>query len=268
MKIINDFQTKIFIENKKGRTIFSLWVICLLVIMSPALPSCSKKARVLTDQELYNQAMDYLGKDKFRKAEEVFGRLTEEYPESPLMAKTRLNRADCYFQLKEFDSARAEYERFLNLHPLHSKADMARFRIGQTFFKQILGPDRDQTYTIKALESFERFLKEYPQSQMTEEAKDSVSKCRLRLSEHDLYVARFYLKTGSYKAARGRLQKIWSLYPEVPWRDETLYLLSQTYMMEGMLDEARGVQAYLCREFPESPFTEKIKVSCKDIEPE
>jgi outer membrane protein assembly factor BamD len=230
--------------------------------------SCSKQEKVLTDQELYHQAQDFLGKEKYYKAGEFLDRLEQEYPESPLMAQVRLNRADIHFKLEEFDQARAEYDRFLNLHPVHPQADFARFRIAVTFFEQIFSVDRDQSATIKALEAFERFLKEYPQSLLVSQAKEKVSVCRLKLAEQDRYIARFYLKTGSYRAARGRLQKIWNLYPEVPWKDEILFLLSQSYLREGMIDEAKRVACYLYQQFPDSQFIEKIQVSCQDIETE
>jgi len=262
-----DFEIKVSIGNKReiGRSISLSLTFMLLMGLAFSFLSCSKHEKVLTDQDLYNQAMDYMGREKYLRAGEFLDRMEEEYPESPLMAKARLNRADIHFRLSEFDEARAEYERFLNLHPVHAQADLARFRVALTYFEQILSLDRDQTSTIKALEAFERFLKEYPKSPFIPEAREKVDICRLRLAEQDLYVARFYIKTGSYRAARGRLQKIWRLYPEIPWRDEVLYLLSQTYEKEGMIDEAVNVTCQLYKQFPDSPFTENVQVSCPDI---
>ena len=219
----------------------------------------------MTDLDLYNQAMEYLGREKFLKAGESLDRLEEEYPESLLMSEARLSRADIHFRLKEFDEARGEYERFLNLHPVHPQADLARYKIAMSYFEQVMDIDRDQSFTVKALEAFERFLKEYPQSVFVLEVKEKVSLCRLKLAEQDLYIARFYLRTGSYRAARGRLQKIWNLYPEAPWRDEVLYLLSETYQREGMIDEARQTLCHLYRVFPNSQFIEKIQLSCQEI---
>ena len=240
------------------------------LVMSVALmfPSCTKREKVLTDQEIYAQAMDYMGRKKYERAGYVLDRLEEEYPESPLMAEARLKRAEIHFQLKEFDDAGSEYERFLNLHPVHEKADFARFRIALAFFDQTLSIDRDQTATVQALEAFERFLKEYPKSALVPEARKKIAVCRLRLAEQDLYIARFYLKTGAYQSSRGRLQRIWRLYPEVSWRDEVLYLLSETYRREGMIDEAKYVECQLYQMFPESPFIEKIQFPCREIDPE
>ena len=245
-------------------------LLIMILFMSASLlfSSCSKREKPLTDQELYGQAMDYMGRKKYLRAGEFLDRLEEEYPESPLMADARLKRAEIHFQLKEFDDARSEYERFLNLHPVHEKADLARLRIALTFFNQILSIDRDQTATVQALEAFERFLKEYPKSPLVSEVRENIATCRLKLADHDLYVARFYLITGAYQSSRGRLQKIWRLYPDVPWRDEVLYLLSETYRMEGMNDEARHVECQLYQMFPESPFLEKIQFPCQEIDPE
>jgi len=227
--------------------------------------SCTKKERVFTDHELYDQAANYLDKEKFRDAEEVFKMLEEEYPESELMAKARISRADCLFQLKEYDKATQEYERFLSFHPLHPDAGLARFRIALSYYKQTLKIDRDQSYTIKALEAFERLLKEYPKSIFAQEAREKASECKSRLLKHDLYVIRFYLKTGSYKAARGRLQEIWNLYPEIVRKDEVLFLLYKTYMMEGMINEAEHILGNLCRDFPNTQYLKKLQDTCQEI---
>ena len=251
-------------ENKKSFQVY-LFFIALFFCLALSFFSCTKKEKVLKDQDLYNQAMDYMGRKKLRKAAETLQRLENEYPESPLMAKTRLNSANVHYKLEEFDLAREEYERFLNFHPLHPESDLARFRIAKTYFEEVLDTDRDQTFTIKALEAFERFLKEYPQSSYVTEAKVKVAECRLKLAEQDLYVARFYLKTGAYRAARGRLKRIWDVYPEVLWRDEVLFLLSQTYKGEGMEDEAQHVMCKLSQEFPESQFAKKVQTSCQEI---
>ncbi|MGA1795121.1 MAG: outer membrane protein assembly factor BamD [bacterium] len=242
------------------RVVCALALCTLLVVFS-----CSKGKKVLTDQDLYNKASDYVDRKKYYQAGEVLDRLAQEYPESPLMAETRLKRADVHFRLKEFDQARAEYDQFLNLHPVHPQAPLSRFRIAMTHFEEILDIDRDQTATIKALESFERFLKEYPQSDRASEAREKITACRERLAEHDRYVARFYLKTGSYRAARGRLRKIWELYPEISWRDEVLFLLAETYKLEGMVDEATYVLCTLRRTFPESPHIKGMTFSCEDM---
>jgi len=234
--------------------------ICAVLVVS----SCSKREKVPTDQELYNKASNYLNKKKYYQAGMVLDRLAQEYPESPLMAETRLKRADVHFRLEEFDQARAEYEQFLNLHPVHPQASLVRFRIAMSHFEELLTIDRDQTSTIKALESFERFLKEYPQSEQASEARERIMICRGRLAEHDRYVARFYLKKGSYRAARGRLRKIWGQYPEISWRDEVLFLLAETYKQEGMVDEAGHVLCTLLRTFPDSLHIKGMTLSCQD----
>lgn len=225
--------------------------------------SCTKKERVLTDQELFNKGTELINKEKFRNAEEYFNRIEEEYPDSPLIANARLNKADCKIKLKEFDLARDEYVHFINMHPLHPKADIARYRIALTYYNQILSTDRDQTFTINAIEEFERYLKEYPQSPLVPEVKEMITDCRKNLMEHDFYIVRFYLKTGAYKAARERLQEMNLLYPESGRKDEILYLIYKTYLKEGMSDEAKFVSLSLCKDYPHSPFTRDIESICK-----
>ncbi|MGA1823286.1 MAG: outer membrane protein assembly factor BamD [bacterium] len=233
-------------------------IITILIILITSFISCTKAVETLDAQKIYEEAKDAMESKKYLKAGELWEKLEREYPESDLMSITRLNEAHVFYEMKEYDKAREAYLRFLKLHPLHKEAHTARYRIALCYFSEITASDRDQTATQYAQEEFHRYLQEYPNGELSDKVKEHLKFTRSRLAEHDLYIATFYFNKKDYSAARNRLHKVLSIYPNISWIDRLLFLYFQTYLYEGMIDEARYFSDLLQEKYPESVFIEKI----------
>ena len=232
--------------------------ISAIAISMLSFISCTKSVETIDAQRIYEEATDAMESKKYLKAGELWDKLEREYPESDLMSITRLNEAHVFYEMKEYEKAREAYLRFLKLHPLHKEAHTARYRIALCYFSEITASDRDQTATKYAQEEFHRYLQEYPKGELSDKVKQNLNLTRSRLAEHDLYIATFYFKKKDYPAARNRLHKILSTYPQILWKDRLLFLYFQTYFYEGMVDEARYFSDLLQKKYPESVFIEKV----------
>ena len=134
----------------------------------------------------------------------------------------------------------SSYREFLTLFPQHPKSDYAQFRAGESYFKQMGSPDRDQTATHQALEEYQRLLDVYPQSTWVEPARDKIRQCRQALARADFQVGYFYQKTRkSWRSAIGRYETIVTEYPDYEKFDEVLFRLSQCLAFSGRYAEAR-----------------------------
>ena len=202
--------------------------------------------------------MNAMESKKYIKAGELWEKLEREYPESELMAITRLNQAHVYYETGEYENAQEAYYRFLKLHPLHKDAHIARYKIGLCSFKEISTKDRDQTATKNAQDEFRRYLQEYPTGELVDKVKKNLNLCRSRLAEHDLYIVKFYMKKKNYASARSRLSKILNTYSNISFMDNILYLYYKSYFYEAMYDESKYFSDLLIKNFPDSAYIAKI----------
>jgi outer membrane protein assembly factor BamD len=120
------------------------------------------------------------------------------------------------------------------------------------YFRSADSPDRDQTFTKKALEQFRLLVKQMPDSQYVPDAQQRIEAARNKLAEKDLYVGRFYFDRGNYAAAAGRLQGLLGEYDRAGFDDEALYFLGESLWRLEQKDEARAVFLRLVQEESQS----------------
>ncbi|NDY42476.1 outer membrane protein assembly factor BamD [Dissulfurirhabdus thermomarina] len=172
-------------------------------------------AQLVEAADLARQAMAVYRKGQFIQAEELFQKLKDRFPFTPYASLAELRLADCrFYQGGRYEEAITQYEEFEKLHPANEAIPYVVFQIGTSYYRLMEAPDRDQTATRKMIETYERLLKRFPDSPYTLEARRRIAAGRERLAEHELVVARWYLRVGKRAQARFRLEGILRDYPE------------------------------------------------------
>jgi outer membrane protein assembly factor BamD len=181
---------------------------------------------------------------------------TENSLERNYDPKVILKRAEAFYEREEYIEAAAEYQHFIDLHPLHEWADYALFRLGMSHFRRIGTIDRDPEPVQKAMETFQRLLSVYPQTQYADEVRSRIRACQEILARNQLYVGRFYFKKAAYPAAIARFKQILSTYPDLPAAPEALYYLGLAYYKQGSPGEAIASLRDLLARYPDTPYRE------------
>lgn len=173
-------------------------------------------------------------------------------PELNVLAELKI--AEAHFLAENYVESAAAYENFLKQHPEHERTPQVLYQLGMSYYHQILSADRDQTATRNAMVTFESLLKRFPADSKKEEVQVLIARCRDLLAEHEVYVGRFYLRTGSYPAAISRLKGVFTLYPNYYNRDKAYFYLGQAYLRNG--DRQPAIDAFntLFKEFPRSEY--------------
>lgn len=204
---------------------------------------------------------DPLGAD-IRKALGVTKNSAEETKDSlerNYDPKVILKRAEALYQREEYIEAAGEYQHFLDLHPLHQWADYAQLKLGMSYFKQFTTIDRDSEPVQKALESFQKLMTTYPNTQYADEAQKRIADCRDRLARHQFYVGHFYYKQEAYPAAIYRFEQILATYPNDPIAADVLYYLALSYEQQGKAEQAVTRLQDLITKFPKSHYQNKAR---------
>jgi len=247
------------VKNTLPAKVFNPVAVLLAVILTASLfTGCTPANRQIKNfkgpGDLYGQAMDDYLEVRYEEAEKKFKKLVEEFPLSPYSLEAELLLGDISYATEKYDEASAYYTSFVAMHPTHPRASYALFQKGMSYFRDVLGADRDQTSTRKALFAFEDLVKDYPGSPYYEKSKELIGFLRRRLADREFYIGRFYFKNKNYKAALSRFRDILSDYPEVGLTDQTLYYIGESYTRIGEKRLAEDAFTTLITDYPESQF--------------
>ena len=194
------------------KRIFGVSLLCMFIVSACAWfqPKEEKPAH-----ELARDGMEAYQNGKYDKAIEHFERLKDWYPFSKFAILAELKVADAYFRLKQYEDAIFAYENFERLHPRNEAVPYVIYQIGMCYFEQIDTVDRDQTSNKKALEAFDRLIKQFPEDPYALTAAEHMKKSLKILAGHEFYIGLYYFKSKHYKAALHRFKAVLSLYPDV-----------------------------------------------------
>ncbi len=229
----------------------AILTLCLLVVACSSKPELSQQdlaAKHFQEGERLFEAKMYT--DAIAAWEKV--RDTFYSPELSMLAEIKI--ADTYFISEQYAEAATAYSDYLDRHPNDSREGTILFRLGLSYYKQILSADRDQTATQNSLITMQKLLARYPDHPKADEAKVLEIRCQTRLAEHEVYVGRFYLKKEQYRAAIMRLEGVLKQYPDYYYRDETYYYLALAYKETQQKDKVKSLVEKLKTEFPRSRY--------------
>jgi outer membrane protein assembly factor BamD len=246
-----------------------LTTVLSAALLAAGLAACAGKKDAVPagtaepDKFLYAKGTEAIEKKRWMTAREYFRRIIDSYPQSELRPDSKLGVGDSYLGEGSVESlllAVNEYREFLTFYPTSPRADYAQYKLGMTYFKQMRGPQRDQTETREAVREFQTFMERYPNSQLRPEVEAKLREARDRVSTSEYQVGVFYYKQRWYPGAIDRLRALMKSDPGFTYRDGLYYYLAEALVKVRLDAEALPLLDKLLAEFSQSEYLEKAKV--------
>lgn len=235
------------------------WIFPLLICLILTACGGSKVKPETSAEKYFRQGEKYFESDLIDDAIASWEKVRDTFYSPELSMLAELKIAEAYYVSKRYEEAALAYQEFLKQHPNDFRAANILFRMGMSYYQQILAPDRDQTSTENAMKSFQKLTSRFPNDPRAQEAGNLIQRCRTRLAEHEVYVGRFYLKRKQYQPAIQRLTAILESFPDYYYRDEAYFYLGKAYISTNQHDKAQAVYEKLFEEFPGSDFIEEAQ---------
>ena len=230
---------------KTGMLRFKIQIFFIILVL---FNSCSKettqksiikeKSLELQVQEAYNEGMEALeGGDvlyaakKFNEAEILFPQAVSA-PQSALMA------AYSYYTQDYYGDAIAELERFIKLYTTHKDLVYAYYLLAICYYEQIVDEKKDLQSIIKAKETFNIILKDYPNTEYAIDAEFKVDLIDDILAAKEMYLGRYYFDKKKWIPAINRFREIIDNYDTTIYAEEALHRLVEVHYIIGLIDEA------------------------------
>ncbi len=214
------------------------------------LAACAAKEPPFDPVKAFQDAEEDMRKEAFEKARKNYQAIQEKSPDKSYDAILMLRVADTYYGEEKYSEALVEYQAFLNYHPANRDAAYAQYQIGMCNYKDLSTIDRDPSPAYAVVKEMQKLLDKYPKSGYEDQARKYIAICRDWIADYELYVARFYYKKDSYKAAATRCEKLLKDYPGSTAEKEALYYAGLSYTELGEKDKARSKFETLAEKYP------------------
>jgi outer membrane protein assembly factor BamD len=214
-------------------------------------------------QRLNSEAEIAMRSRDYEKAIGLYEKIRSRYPHGRYALQADLEIAYGYYKKGEAASAIAAADRFIKLHPHHPNVDYLYYLKGLATFNErgIVDKltaqdisDRDPKALRDSFASFKELVTRYPDSKYAKDARLRMTYLVNTLAEHELHVARYYMKREAYVAAVNRCKFVIETYPDTPAVEKALVIMISAYDLLGMEDLKQDSLRVLKTNYPNSPF--------------
>lgn len=212
-------------------------------------------------ERLYAEAELKMRERDYDKAISYFQTLESRYPHGRHAMQAQLEVAYAYFKKNEPVLCIAAADRFIKMHPNHPNIDYAYYLKGIATFNDrgIVDKltrqgvsDRDPKSLRASFFSLKELVTRYPDSRYTKDATLRMTYLVNQLADHELHVARYYMKRKAYVAALNRAKYVIEAYPDSTAKEEALVIMISAYDLLEMDDLKQDSMRVLQTNFPES----------------
>lgn len=213
-------------------------------------------------ERIYRAGEEKMIDKDYDKAIGYFQKLESRFPHGKYATQAQLEIAYAYYKKSDPISALAAADRFIKLHPNHPNVDYAYYLKGLATFNErgIIEKytlqeisDRDPKTLKLSFAAFKELTDRYPKSRYFKDATQRMVYLVNSLSQHELHVARYYMKRQAYLAALNRAKYVLEYYPNSASVEEALVISISAYDFMELNDLKQDTVRVLKTNYPQNP---------------
>jgi len=221
--------------------------------------------RGMPSEDQFAYAKMLFDKKDYYKAKMQFNIIVMNNPGSAIIEKAQFYLAESYYYSKEYILAIEEYEKFIRSLPRSAFVDDAQYKIGMCYINLAPGYALDQEYTVKASAQFQRFLEEYPDSELKPEAEKRMYECREKLAKKEYKTGELYRKMGYYNSAIISYDAVIEKYYDTEFADDAQFWKGECYRKMWDWEHSEKAFSDLLSKYGESVWAKKAREKLHDV---
>ena len=229
----------------------------------------SDSSRNWTLERLYSEAKESMQEANYSRAIGYYEFLETRYPFGVYGQQALLDLAYVYYKIGNEEQSITTSDRFIKLYPQNPFVDYAYYLQGLVNFSKnkrltdrIVPTDksqRDMTAAYQSFQNFSELLVRFPNSKYAEDAKARMTYLRNVLAQHEIHVAKYYLRRGTYIAAINRAKYVVEVYSRTPSVPDALVIMAKAYKILKLDDLSNDTLRVLKMNFPLHPGTREME---------
>ncbi|MFN8714203.1 MAG: outer membrane protein assembly factor BamD [Bacteroidota bacterium] len=206
------------------RQLASFFVVIVLLLAG----GCNEFSKIQKSNDpnlKYEKAIEYFGKGDYVKSQLL---LDELYPQMRTTDKAEniaYHLAFSNYNLGDYIMAGYQFRSYFRSFPLSPRAEECLYMSAYCHYLNSPPYSLDQTDTYQAIQEFQYFIQQFPNSKRIGECNKLIDKMYEKLQKKEFLTAKQYMKIGDYKAAIAAFDQLLKTYPATIYREESMFLL-------------------------------------------
>ena len=249
------------------RTYLKPTPIIILLLSFSFILGCSKTKDIKPDSpsKFLREAKRFYKAEDAERAKDNINIIMEDFPDSKERIPALMLLGDVHYRQKEYEEAKFQYQKFTELYPAHKYVDRAHFYKAMSNFKLSDLASRDLTPVKSALEGFQNFIKDFPDSTYKVQAQKIAHQCLDILAQNIFEIGKFYFRTGSYQSAIIRLKSLMVEYPTHSYIAEAEFLLAESYFQEQNYAKASTHYKIVLKKYARTKFAKQAREKLRKL---
>ncbi|NQZ54854.1 MAG: outer membrane protein assembly factor BamD [Piscirickettsiaceae bacterium] len=250
------------------------YIPLILALVSTSGCSYFTRDEVVTEESwtverIYSEAKAALNTEDYFSALQYYGQLEARFPFGIYAQQALLESAYAHYKSDDPEAAIATIDRFMRVYPLHPNMDYAIYLRGLINFTRDIGlfekyiprdeSQRDPGSALFALKDFTTLINRYPQSSYSDDAVQRIVYLRNRLAQHEVNVAKYYMRRGAYVAAANRGRYVIENYPRTPAMPAALLIMAKAYKVLELNELSEDALRVLELNYPGHPGVAEVR---------
>lgn len=232
----------------KIKYLFLTFIAVILVGCGSTKPPASGTA-----EELYTRGKQLFDDGKYVEAANHFEIIKLQYPASQYADDAQFLIAEVNYNRKEYIMGAFNYSLLRRVYPGSPHSKESLFKNAMCFYHLSPPYDRDQEYTLKAIETFQEFQYLYPDDPLYAEATDKIVELRDKLAYREYFTAVLYTKMDSPLSALLYFETVIDKYSDTKYFEPAFFgKIEMLVWMKRNSEAVSMIEAYR-KNFPNGP---------------
>lgn len=255
-----------------AKTLISNILKMSLVAVIFFLASCTGYNKLLKsdDYELkYEKAFEYYAEGDYTRTITLLEQLIPVYRGTERFEELQYYYAYCQYNVKDYVLAGYYFRNFARTFPNSEYAEECQFMNAYCYYLESPRPSLDQESTYNAINEFQLFITQYPNSERADDCNRLIDDMREKLAEKSFISAKLYYNLEYYKSAITALRSSLQEFPATKYREEIKYMIVESAFLyaENSIPDKQAERyeamqkeySIFIEEFPESEYKRKVE---------
>lgn len=202
----------------------------VLFVLLTGCGSSTQKILKSDDANLkYTKALEWYNKGQYFKAIPVFEELMGLYKGNKTTEEVYYYYCMAQYKQGNYILSAFHFKNYVQQHPKSQYTEECLYMHAESFIKQSPKTNLDQTETYKAIDAYQVFINQYPNSDRIADCNKKIDELRLKLETKALKAAQLYYKTENYRAAAFSYKNLLIDFPDIDEPEEIQFRIVKSF---------------------------------------